>query len=244
MTKTSTVFKVCYIAGLFTSLCAVMAQGAVTLLVLPSLNSQELTISFLKREDPIEVPWSADETLAPLNSGIIELGRLGASWAYLEQIVGASVADTMPQEYLVPLRLRTNSTTGSQYPTDVAHIQCECSWVAPTLPPATNTTFIQASLESFSIEGIQTLPRGIASWSFAYFSSVASIHISHSFLATLQYVIFQFHPSHFWALCLDSVVIISVIVEMNTLIWFPFRGGGPGDPVNLASVPSTNLSTA
>jgi hypothetical protein len=79
MVNTSIVFKICYIAGLLASLCAVVAQGTITLLVLPSLTNQEITIPFLKRYNPIEVPWSAEETLAPLNSGLIKIRQVGTS---------------------------------------------------------------------------------------------------------------------------------------------------------------------
>jgi len=162
MTSTSVVFKVSFVAGLLVSLCAVVAQGAVTLLVLPSFTNRALTIPRITRDLPIDLPWSATQALAPLNAGIIQLGRLGTSWTYLEQMVGANVADIMPEGYLVPIGTSmTNNTFGSQYPTDVARIQCECSWVAPTLPPATNNTFIMMSLDSLGITALQNGPRGV-----------------------------------------------------------------------------------
>ena len=99
MTKSSIIFKVCYVAALLASLCAVVAQGAVTLLVLPSMTNQELAIPLLARNFQVEVPWSADRNLAPFNAGSIGTAQLGTSWAYLEQIVG----DTMPPGYLIPL---------------------------------------------------------------------------------------------------------------------------------------------
>ena len=182
MNRTSLIFKVCYIAALLAPLCAVVAQGAVTLLLLPAHINQELTIPFLTRDTPIDVPWSADETLAPFNAGPIGTGKLGTSWTYLEQIVGASVGDTMPPGYLVPLRTRTNNTAGSQYPTDVAHIHCECSWVAPTLPPATpNVSYIPVVLDVLGIQGIQTIPHGIASVSSV--PSIASLHLTRGSLS-------------------------------------------------------------
>jgi hypothetical protein len=162
MTPTSIFFKVSFFAGLLASLCAVVAQGAVTLLVLPSSTNQVLTIPQVSVNFSIGVPWSADQTLAPSNDGMIVLGQLGTRWTYLEQIVGSSVADVLPQGYLVPLITRTNNTAGNQYPTDVVHIQCECSWVAPTLPSATNQTIIPVSLDSFGITAIQYGPTGIA----------------------------------------------------------------------------------
>jgi hypothetical protein len=169
MNGTSIIFKICFFAALLVSLCAVVAQGAVTLLVLPSLTNQELNVPLITRSTPVEVPWSADENLAPFNAGLIGSAQLGTSWTYLEQVVGASVADTMPPGYLVPLRARTNNTAGSQYPTDVAHVQCECSWVPPTLPPATaNVSHIPVSLESFGIAAIQTVPHGLASKSLMH----------------------------------------------------------------------------
>ena len=172
MTRMSTIFKICYVATLLVSLCTVIAQGAVTLLTLPVQTNEELTIPLLERSTPIPVPWSADATLAPLNTGIIELGQLGTSWTYLEQIVGASVADTMPPGYLVPLLTQTNNTFGSQYPTDVVHIQCKCTWVAPTLPAATaNVSYIPVSLEKFGIAAVQTVPHGAACKFFAWTTS-------------------------------------------------------------------------
>lgn len=164
MTETSIIFKICFIAGLLAPLCAVVAQGAVTLLTLPSLINQPLTIPLLARSTPVEVPWSADLNVAPFNADLVEIALVGTSWTYLEQVVGASVGDIMPPGYLVPLRTRTNNTIGYQYPTDVAYVQCECTWVAPTLPPATaNVSYIPVSLESFGIDAIQAIPHGIAS---------------------------------------------------------------------------------
>ena len=164
MTKTSIIFKVCFIAGLLAPLCAVVAQGAVTMLTSPSLINQPLAIPLIVRSTPVEEPWSADQTLAPFNAGLIKNAQLGTSWTYLEQVVGASVGYTMPPGYLVPLTMRTNNTVGRQYPTDVAYVQCECTWVAPTLPPATaNVSYIPVSLGSFGIDAIQAIPHGIAS---------------------------------------------------------------------------------
>jgi hypothetical protein len=141
----------------------VVAQGAVTLLTLPTLSNDELVIPRLARNRPVDVPWSADATLAPLNIGFVGLGQLGTSWTYLEQIIGASVTDILPPGYLVPLRTQTNNTAGSQYPTDVAHIQCECNWVAPTLPAATaNVSYIPVSLDRYGIAAVQTVPHGAA----------------------------------------------------------------------------------
>ena len=178
MTRTSIFFKVCYSAALLAPLCAVLAQGAITLLVLPSLTNQELTIPFLAIDPPIEVPWSADGTLAPYNGPDIAIGQLGTSWTYLEQIVGSSVGDTMPPGYLIPLRTHTNNTVGSQYPTDVAHIQCECNWVALQLPPPiANVSYIPVSLDSVGIKAIQTVPLGISCEFSVCFPSFSLSHI-------------------------------------------------------------------
>jgi hypothetical protein len=164
MTRTSIFFKVCYSATLLAPLCAILAQGAVTLLVLPSLTNQNLTIAVLAIDPPIEVPWSADGILAPYNGPDIAIAQLGASWVYLEQIVKSSVGDTIPSGYLIPLRTHTNETAGSQYPTDVAHIQCECNWVALQLPPpVANVSYIPVSLDNLSIKAIQTVPHGFSS---------------------------------------------------------------------------------
>jgi hypothetical protein len=154
MTRTSIFFKVCYMATLLAPLCAVLAQGAVTLLVLPYPISQEIDIPSIVMARPIEVPWSTDQTLAPYNAAEISFGQLGTSWTYLEQITGSIVGDIIPPGYLVPLRTSTNNTAGSQYPTDVAKIRCKCSWLAPRLPPASDTLGVNA---------IQTAPNGIAS---------------------------------------------------------------------------------
>ena len=152
----------------------------------------------------------------------------------------------MPPGYLVPIRTRTNNTAGSQYPTDVAHIQCECSWVAPTLPPATaNVSHIPVSLDSFGITAIQTVPHGLASKSFnaPTLCCVSLIH-PHSIRSAFKYdILIKLHRGHFWALCLDAVVSRSSIINPNKLISSLFRGGGPGDHVNLDSVATTPLST-
>ena len=122
-----------------------------------------------------EVPWSADQKLAPLNAGTITTGRLATTWVYLEQVVGATVSDTLPPGYLIPKRGASNNTYGMKYPTDVAQIQCNCTWVAPTLPAATNVPYMNVSLEEFDISALQTAPNGVASMSisrtrFALFS--------------------------------------------------------------------------
>jgi hypothetical protein len=164
MDMTSMTFKVCYVAGLLASLCAVVAQSAITLLLLPSATNQELSIPFLTNPwgAPVGVPWSADPNLAPWNGAIIQPGQLGTSYAYLEEVAGVRVWDALPSGYLVPLITRTNDTTGYHYPSDVAHVQCECSWVAPTLPPATNASYILVALENVSISGLQKGPLGLA----------------------------------------------------------------------------------
>ena len=83
MVKTSVFFKICYIAAMLASLCSVIAHGAVMLLTLPAH----------------EVPWSADQKLAPLNAGTITTGRLATIWVYLKQVVGATVSDTLSPGY-------------------------------------------------------------------------------------------------------------------------------------------------
>jgi hypothetical protein len=165
MAKTSIFFKICYVAAMLASLCAVIAHGAVTLLVLPVSVDKQLAISPISI--PVEVPWSADQELAPLNVGKIETGKLATSWVYLEQVVGATVSDTLPPGYLVPTRNASNNTDGIGYPTDIAHIQCNCTWVAPTLPAAANVSYIDVSLKEFDISAIQTVPNGIASMSIS-----------------------------------------------------------------------------
>jgi hypothetical protein len=169
MSGTSVVFKASFVAVLLASLCAVVGQGAVTLLILPSFTNQMLTIPRIIRDLPIQQPWSATQNLAPLNGGMITVGKQGAHWTYLEQIVGANVADIVPEGYLVPIEASiTNRTIGRQYPTDVARIQCECSWVAPTLPPATNDTYIVTSLDDLGITGFQRGPNGVVGTYFDY----------------------------------------------------------------------------
>ena len=148
------------------------------LLVAPSLTNEELTIPRLAWNIPIQVPWSADEDLAPYNAAQIEGVKLGATMTYLEQIVGSTAGDTMPPGYLVPLITPTNNTVGHQYPTDVAHIQCECSWLAPNIPPATaNVSYISVSLDNIGINAIQTVPRGIASRLSARLASNSWSHL-------------------------------------------------------------------
>jgi hypothetical protein len=115
----------------------------------------------------IEVPWSADKKLVPLNAGTITTGRLATTWVYLEQVVGATVSDTLPPGYLIPTRGASNNTYGMKYPTDVAQIQCNCTWVAPTLPAATNVSYMNVSLEEFDISALQTAPTGVASMSIS-----------------------------------------------------------------------------
>jgi hypothetical protein len=132
----------------------------------------------LQLTPPIEVPWSANETLAPYNGVDIAIGQLGTSWVYLEQTVGSSVGDTMPPGYLIPFRTHTNNTAGSQYPTDAAHIQCKCNWVALQLPPPiANVSYIPVSLDSLGIKAIQTVPHGISSEFFVSFPLFSFTHI-------------------------------------------------------------------
>jgi hypothetical protein len=76
-----------------------------------------------------------------------------------------SVGDIAQPGYIVPLVNATTNDFGMQYPTDVARIQCECSWVAPTLsqpPPANATEYIRVTLDSFDIQAIQHSPVGIS----------------------------------------------------------------------------------
>ena len=119
----------------------------------------------LKLGDKVQIQLDENVGDTPIvrpNEGMIAIGQLGTRWTYLEQIIGSSVGDTLPPGYLVPLITQTNNTAGNQYPTDVMHIQCECSWVTPTLPSATNQTIIPVSLESFGITALQHGPTGIA----------------------------------------------------------------------------------
>ena len=244
-TRTSIIFKVCCFAAILASLCAVVAHGTVTLLVLPSLTQQNLTIPLVVSH-AIDVPWSADQNLAPLNVGLIGAAQLGASWTYLERVVGASVGDSVPQGYLVPLRTSSNNTVGSQYPTDVAHVQCECSWEAPTLPPATNESYIQVSLERLGITGIQTAPHGMACKCFRSAFHARSHYSTRIAFAPISNMTFISNSTPvttgLFAWTLWYVDLFLLFASM--FIRFLFRGGGPGDPVNLDSVTTTNLSTA
>jgi hypothetical protein len=222
ISSTSVIFKVCYVSALLIPLCSSVAHSAITLVSLPAFTNQELKIPHISSDSPIDVPWSADMTFGPDNAALIEIGSLGASWTYLEQVAQSSVADTMPQGYLVPLLTWTDSTSGNQYPTDVVHIQCECSWVAPTLPPATSTSSISVSLESFDIIGIQSIPMGQARTCF---------HISIACCVSLLYpcrclivvkfnVSVELYTSHFWSLCLDTVVCCFDIAGLYILTWY------------------------
>jgi hypothetical protein len=139
----------------------------VTLLTLPASVDQQLAIPYNIFTTPVEVPWSADQVLAPLNAGKIADAKLATNWVYLEQVVGATVSDTLPSGYLIPTRGASNSTYGMRYPTDVAQIQCNCTWVAPTLPAATNMSYMNVSLEEFDISALQTAPTGVASMSIS-----------------------------------------------------------------------------
>jgi len=165
--RTSIFFKICYIAALLASLCAVVAQGAVTLLILPASVDKQLDIPLITIPIPAEVPWSADQVLAPYNAAKIATGILATNWVYLEQVVGATVSDGQPSGYLIPTWGGSNNTDGRRYPTDVAHVQCNCTWVAPILPAAANVSYIDVSLKEFDISAIQTVPLGIASMSIS-----------------------------------------------------------------------------
>ncbi|KAF7973884.1 hypothetical protein HWV62_14012 [Athelia sp. TMB] len=163
LARTSTAYKICYITALVVSLCAVVSQGAVTLLTLPALTTESLPIPIVRFANPVEIPWSADTVIGPFNDGLIETADLGMSYVYLEQVVGAVVLEGMPKGFIIPVRGMTNATYGSQYPTDVAHIECNCSWVPPALPQATaNVSYIPVVLDEMDIQGIQTVPNGIA----------------------------------------------------------------------------------
>jgi len=111
--KTSFFFKVSYIAALLASLCAVIAQGTVTLLTLPASINNQLAIPILALGAPIPVPWSGDETLAPENAGMIDSGKLATSFVYLEQVIGTTLLDTLPPGYIVPSLGASNNTDGS-----------------------------------------------------------------------------------------------------------------------------------
>ena len=168
MARTSTSFKICYVAALLAPLCAVVAQGAVTLLTLPASVDQQLAIPYNIFTPPVDVPWSADQVLAPLNAGKIATAKLSTNWVYLEHVVGTTVSDLLPSGYIVPLRGASNDTYGMRYPTDVAQIQCNCTWVAPTLPAAMNVSYMNVSLEEFDISALQTTPNGVASMSISH----------------------------------------------------------------------------
>lgn len=163
---TSLAYKACYLGAIVASLCAVVSQGAVTLLTLPALTTEILPIPVIASLTPVDVPWSANSALGPLNANRIATGLLGTNWVYLEQVVGAVVLEALPSGFIVPIRGVSFSTNGSQYPTDVAQIQCNCSWVAPVLPTAiANASYISVVLDEFDIEGLQTVPNGVASTS-------------------------------------------------------------------------------
>lgn len=164
LTRTSTFYKVCYIATLLASFCAIVAQGVVTLRTLPYYTDDIIPIPIEIFIPPPDVPWSADINLAPYEAGKIGVGMLATNWVYLEHVVGATLSDALPTGYQIPMRGSTNNTYGSQYPTDVVRVQCDCQWVAPTLPAATaNASYIPVALESLGILAIQTVPKGIAS---------------------------------------------------------------------------------
>ena len=228
LTRTSIIFKVCCFAAILASLCAVVAHGTVTLLVLPSLTQQNLTIPLVVSH-AIDVPWSADQNLAPLNVGLIGAAQLGASWTYLERVVGASVGDSVPQGYLVPLRTSSNNTVGSQYPTDVAHVQCECSWEAPTLPPATNESYIQVSLERLGITGIQTGPHGMACKCLrSAFHAGSHCATPHSICANFEHDLhIQLYTGHDRPIRLDSVVREFIPAVCGYVYQVPIQGRWP-----------------
>jgi hypothetical protein len=211
MAKTSIFFKVSYIAALLASLCAVIAQGAVTLLTLPASIDNQLAVPILAHGVPIPVPWSGDETLAPENAGIIESAKLATSFVYLEQVIGATLLDALPLGYIVPsLGASSNNTGGSRYPTDVAHVQCNCTWVAPILPIATaNVSYIPISLEEFGISALQTVPSGVASTCILLFvhSSLSQWHSYFSICTAIQHdILLELHPSHLRCFCMDTLV--------------------------------------
>lgn len=170
LTKTTMVFKVCYVSALITSLCAVVAQGAVTLLVLPSMNNQVLNIPNASITNPINVPWTAAGTTQdPANFYLIGSALAGTSWTHLEHVAGTTIGDSSQPGYVIPRISSTNNSFGIQYATDVAHIQCECNWVAPTFPPPPTLSngsidmSTMVSLESFGIEAVQYVPVGVSS---------------------------------------------------------------------------------
>jgi hypothetical protein len=139
MKMTSIIFKVSFVSELLALLCSIVAQG-------PSrcLFSRLSPRTFLARNIPIEVPWSADKSLVPSNGGLIRIGKLGTSWTYLEQVVGVSVADTShlsEQKQITPL--------GASISMMLRMLRVNVA--APTLPPATNQSYILVSLDSFGI---------------------------------------------------------------------------------------------
>ena len=162
--RTSIFYRASYIAALLAAGCAVIAQGAVALLAQPVYTDARLMIPYINYQSGIDTPWSADMTLAPYNAGRIQSGILGANWAFLERIIGATLGDSQPVGYLVPMHANSNNSDGTQYPTDVVRVQCACQWVAPTLPdPVSNVSYIPVTLDVLGIEGIQSVPYGVAS---------------------------------------------------------------------------------
>lgn len=164
LSDTSTFYKACYIAALLAALCAVVAQGSIVLISQPVYADQHLTIPYVGYDTTVDTPWSANNILGPYNAGKVAEGVLGTSWVYLEHVIGATLEDSLPAGYLVPVRGSSNNSYGSQYPTDVIHVQCDCQWVAPTLPEAvSNASYISVALGSLDMMGIQGVPYGIAS---------------------------------------------------------------------------------
>ena len=213
LTRTSIVFKVCYLAALLASLCAVVAQAMVALVPLPAYTATQLDIPLTRAAYAIDQPWSADVALAPGNYYFTQIGKLGTYLAYLEQVAGIRVSDAMPPGYIVPRLNNTNiaGSPGFQYATDAMRVHCNCTWVAPLLPNATNASYIPIGLESFGIIGVQTGPHGIASECCAIWLAFFADLVGCSVRAGVEYDVCEFYGGDIWAFRVDAVVRVMLI---------------------------------
>jgi hypothetical protein len=150
---------------------------AVTLLVFPSLtknlpcekHSDRSTV--VRRQEPGALQWRSDQDWE--------------TWDKLD--ISGTSCWCQRRRYLVPLRTKTNNTSGSQYLNDVAHVESECS--CPHLASSNQSVVYTGVFRQLRyITAIQTLPHGIAGRFFHASTRccVSSLHPC-SIRTTLQY---------------------------------------------------------
>jgi len=154
MKMTSIIFKVSFVSELLASLCSIVAKGRSRCLFcclsptknLPCEKHSDRSTA-VRRQEPGALQWRSDQDWE--------------TWDKLD--ISGTSCWCQRRRYFVPLRTKTNNTSGSQYPTDVAHVECECS--CPHLASSNQSVVYNGVFRQLRyITAIQTLPHGIAAF--------------------------------------------------------------------------------